>query len=165
MTRLEKVLIGAITVAALGVGAAIGGAGDEVPERIASAVTTTTDAPTTTTRAPDLTLAPTTTVARTTTTTEYELTDYERELVFLSFVRQEMTYDADVDDATILELAHSVCEAFDVGVSWREIVNTAVITLSASGLGYMADDVAVIYGAGVEAFCPEHSHKIQEGLG
>lgn len=169
---MKKRYIAIIALVALGAGASIGQSEENTP--VASVAATTTTAPattvaetttteraTTTTEVPDITLAPTTTIART-TTTEYVMSEYETEIIFLAFVRQNTTYSAAVDDATIIDMAHTVCEALDAGVSWDLIVLNASISLDGQGQGYLAEDVGVIYGAGMQTFCPQYADELEE---
>ena len=157
-----------IGVGTFAIAAGLGALNQDNPIVVAAPTTTvapatTVAATTTTERATTTTERPTTTVARTTTTEEpYVLTDHDREVIFLAFVRQNTTNSADVDDATIIELARSVCEAFDAGVSWDDLAATAVVTLTQQGQEYLIPDVGVIYGAGIQAFCPEWGWKLEE---
>lgn len=133
----------------------------EVPTITVVETTTTTEAPTTTTEAPTTT----TTRAPTTTTTQYELSDAEMEMLYVTFLR---SWSADkpyniidaASDADLVELAESVCNAFDYGNTMEEIALASLLGLGENATDTNVEATGTLIGAGVEAFCPEHSGKL-----
>ena len=151
-----------IAVVAIGVVGNIFGGGDPV-EEVEAAPATTSEAvveTTTTTEAPTTTQPPT-------TTTVAELPDDAMESLFLAFVRdwsrdQPLNIIDTATDSMLIDLALSTCQALDAGASYEEIATVAVLSLAENDSLTDANVEAMGYiiGAGVEAFCPQHSGEL-----
>lgn len=123
----------------------------------AAPTTTTTEPPTTTTTAPPTTTttAPPPTTAPAPPTTELVLDAAMLEEVFWLVVEPEVPY---VSRSDAVELARAACDLFDdVGVD-AGLMGIAGSTVES---GVDAEDVGVIIGAGVPAFCPEHEAALE----
>lgn len=154
-----------IAVVAIGVIGNIFGGGDPV-EEVEAAPATTSEAvveTTTTTEAPTTT----TTTQPPTTTTVAELPDDAMESLFLAFVRdwsrdQPLNIIDTATDSMLIDLALSTCQALDGGVSLEDIATVAALSLAENDslTDANVEAVGIIIGAGVEAFCPQHSGKL-----
>ena len=156
-----------IAVVAIGVVGNIFGGGDPV-EEVEAAPATTSEAvveTTTTTEAPTITT--TTTTRPPTTTAATELSDDAMESLFLAFVRdwsrdKPLNIIDTAPDSLIIDLALSACQALDEGASYEDIATVAVLSLAENDslTDVNVEAAGTIIGAGVEAFCPQHSGKL-----
>lgn len=80
-----------------------------------------------------------------------------QENLFLDFVRDEHSILVDVPDADLLELAENICTAYDNGAVNDDI--SLLIVQNSNNESEMAA-FATVHGAGVAAFCPEHTDKV-----
>jgi PBP1b-binding outer membrane lipoprotein LpoB len=73
--------------------------------------------------------------------------------VFAQYVRDNIPLFSTSPDADIVELGHTICEAFDSGMSFEDILAT----------GDAADWTAMsqVIGASIAAYCPEHSVELE----
>lgn len=76
---------------------------------------------------------------------------------FLAVVRDELPELYADSDASILALADSVCEAFDSGVTFEQVVQ---LILDGGGSFEYQKDLAALTGMSVAAYCPEHKAKL-----
>lgn len=142
--------------------------------------TTTTETPTTTERPTPTTTAPrpstTTTERPTTTTTErphptttttappapvvedddYALTESDNEDIFTSTLIMDGVF-LDVPDSVLVETGHAVCDAFDRGATFTDVL---VIIASDPIMSARAYEVGYLTGAAIVAFCPEHTSML-----
>lgn len=79
----------------------------------------------------------------------------DKEDMFLTILRDGTDFFDDVPDNEILDLGYAVCEAWDAGVTFKDIAVAAVDS------GIPAGDAGYLVGAATKAFCPQHSPKIQ----
>jgi hypothetical protein len=63
------------------------------------------------------------------------------------------------DDATLIELGRSACSDLDGGADIDDIYNSIIAEIGADDEDTL-NDMATIIGAGVGAFCPEHSDQL-----
>jgi len=98
---------------------------------------------------------------------DVEASDFFAETLFLAFVRdwsrdQPLNIIDTASDSMIIDLALSACQVLDEGGSYEDIATVAVLSLAENDslTDANVEAVGTIIGAGVEAFCPQHSGKL-----
>jgi hypothetical protein len=82
-----------------------------------------------------------------TTVSDSDLAD----TVYLTTLRAEYPEAfAAVEDETLTNLGHAICDGFDKGVSWEQ---AALIALNS---GYTVQQGGYLLGSAIAAYCPEH---------
>lgn len=75
--------------------------------------------------------------------------------IFLTLVRDSYpTMFMGVDDSTVITLARGVCQQFDAGRSFNEVVMMGVQA------GYTFEQIGGFIGASTPAYCPQHDAKV-----
>lgn len=83
---------------------------------------------------------------------EYGLTDAEMDGLYLDVLAEGgVTFTS---DAAAIEAGHAVCDSFDAGLTFEDIVTVGINSGSDAG------DVGYTVGVAVGAYCPEHTTKI-----
>jgi ABC-type glycerol-3-phosphate transport system substrate-binding protein len=78
------------------------------------------------------------------------------EEVYIQFVRARGSYDIEVSsDETLISLGKSLCNALESGASAETVIQMGLDS-NVSG-----DDVALILGASIGAFCPDQKYKLE----
>jgi len=76
--------------------------------------------------------------------------------IYVDFLHDNGIYSS---RSTLIDLGHTVCEAFDQGMSFNEVGLTAL----SSGTSWGVEEIGTVIGASVAAFCPWNEHVIPGG--
>lgn len=83
------------------------------------------------------------------------ITEQRADSVFLTVVRNEIDWLLWVPDAEVIALGHSVCDAFDNGVSAAQLADAG----ADAGVTYY--EQGYIIGAATQSYCPRHSSTLR----
>lgn len=84
--------------------------------------------------------------------------------LYLPFVRANTTELLEaMSEEDLVQIIEAACEAMDAGVMWEELLMSSVQTSIEEGWSEtMSREFSVALGAGVEAYCPQHSKKVSD---
>lgn len=74
--------------------------------------------------------------------------------IYLELLRDEIPDLNHVEDDLIINLGSEICNAFDNGMSFREMV------MAGMGSEFTASEQGAMIGASIGAYCPEYEYKL-----